>query len=195
MYCAANFLDANLNLTADSEGAVDYTGQRHYFFMNPKVQEVATITYAVWDQNNSRFVMPEKVGEELNGAGLKGAFTPAWTYNSGGTPELEHGVAYQFHAVLNKVVTQSNAPRRAESTVTPQQQAADGDKVVCPLDLTGGNDQIVTEVRDLNGGVREVASVKYVSITGVVSDKPFEGMNIIVTRYTDGTTSTAKVMR
>ena len=192
VFCAANFLDANLNLTADSEGAVDYTGNRHYFFVNPKVQEVATITYAVWD--GSRFVMPEKDGEEINGAGLKGAFTPDWKYN-GSTPSLQTGVAYQFHAVLNVVPQSSGTPRREGSTVTPQQQAADGNKVVCPLDLTGGNDQIVTEVRDLNGGVREVASVKYVSVTGVVSDKPFEGMNIIVTRYTDGTTSTAKVMR
>jgi hypothetical protein len=192
VYCAANFLDANLNLTADSEGAVDYTGQRHYFFMNPKVQEVATITYAVWD--GTKFVMPARNDAgTINGAGLTGAFEVGWKYN-GSTPTLETGVAYQFTAVLNKVT--QNAPRRAESTVTPQQQAADGTKMVYPLDLTADESHIVTEVRDLNGNaVREVASVKYVSITGVVSDKPFEGMNIIVTRYTDGTTSTAKVMR
>lgn len=194
VYCAANFLDANLNLTADSEGAVDYTGQRHYFFMNPKVQEVATITYAVWD--GTKFVMPARNDAgTINGAGLTGAFEVGWKYN-GSTPTLETGVAYQFTAVLNKVAQQGNAPRRAESTVEPGAFSADAGKVVYPLDLTADESHIVTEVRDLNGNaVREVASVKYVSITGVVSDKPFEGMNIIVTRYTDGTTSTAKVMR
>ncbi len=195
VYCAANFLDANLNLTAESQGAPELPdGDRHFFFVNPKVQEVATITYAVWD--GTKFVMPARNDAgTINGAGLTGAFEVGWTYN-GSTPTLETGVAYQFTAVLNKVAQQGNAPRRAESTVTPQQQAADGTKVVYPLDLTADENHIVTEVRDLTGNaVREVASVKYVSITGVVSDKPFEGMNIIVTRYTDGTTSTAKVMR
>ena len=195
VYCAANFLDANLNLTADSQGAPELPdGDRHFFFVNPKVQEVATITYAVWD--GTKFVMPARNDAgTINGAGLTGAFEVGWKYN-GSTPTLETGVAYQFTAVLNKVAQQGNAPRRAESTVTPQQQAADAGKVVYPLDLTADESHIVTEVRDLTGNaVREVASVKYVSITGVVSDKPFEGMNIIVTRYTDGTTSTAKVMR
>lgn len=195
VYCAANFLDANLNLTAESQGAPELPdGDRHFFFVNPKVQEVATITYAVWD--GTKFVMPARNDAgTINGAGLTGAFEVGWKYN-GSTPTLETGVAYQFTAVLNKVAQQGNAPRRAESTVTPQQQAADGTKMVYPLDLTADESHIVTEVRDLNGNaVREVVSVKYVSITGVVSDKPFEGMNIIVTRYTDGTTSTAKVMR
>lgn len=195
VYCAANFLDANLNLTADSQGAPELPdGDRHFFFVNPKVQEVATITYAVWD--GTKFVMPARNDAgTINGAGLTGAFNVGWTYN-GSTPTLETGVAYQFTAVLNKVAQQGNAPRRAESTVEPGAFSADAGKVVYPLDLTADENHIVTEVRDLNGNaVREVASVKYVSITGVVSDKPFEGMNIIVTRYTDGTTSTAKVMR
>lgn len=195
VYCAANFLDANLNLTAESQGAPELPdGDRHFFFVNPKVQEVATITYAVWD--GTKFVMPARNDAgTINGAGLTGAFNVGWTYN-GSTPTLETGVAYQFTAVLNKVAQQGNAPRRAESTVEPGAFSADAGKVVYPLDLTADESHIVTEVRDLTGNaVREVVSVKYVSITGVVSDKPFEGMNIIVTRYTDGTTSTAKVMR
>ena len=195
VYCAANFLDANLNLAADSQGAPELPdGDRHFFFVNPKVQEVATITYAVWD--GTKFVMPARNDAgTINGAGLTGAFEVGWKYN-GSTPTLETGVAYQFTAVLNKVAHQGNAPRRAESTVEPGAFSADAGKVVYPLDLTADESHIVTEVRDLTGNaVREVASVKYVSITGVVSDKPFEGMNIIVTRYTDGTTSTAKVMR
>ena len=195
VYCAANFLDANLNLTAESQGAPELPdGDRHFFFVNPRVQEVATITYAVWD--GTKFVMPARNDAgTINGAGLTGAFNVGWTYN-GSKPTLETGVAYQFTAVLNKVAQQGNAPRRAESTVEPGVFSADAGKVVYPLDLTADESHIVTEVRDLNGNaVREVASVKYVSITGVVSDKPFEGMNIIVTRYTDGTTSTAKVMR
>lgn len=39
----------------------------------------------------------------------------------------------------------------------------------------------------------EVVGVTYVNALGMQSDKPFEGINIVVTRYSDGTTSTNKV--
>ena len=42
---------------------------------------------------------------------------------------------------------------------------------------------------------KQVAGVKYVNMAGMTSDKPFDGINIVVTSYTDGTTSTAKVMK
>lgn len=57
--------------------------------------------------------------------------------------------------------------------------------------------QIVTAVIettvDLYHG--EVVSVTYVNSLGMTSDKPFEGVNIVITRYSDGTTSTSKVMQ
>jgi len=42
---------------------------------------------------------------------------------------------------------------------------------------------------------KQVAGQTYYNIAGVASDKPFDGINIVVTRYTDGTRSTAKVVR
>ena len=45
------------------------------------------------------------------------------------------------------------------------------------------------------GTDRQVQCVQYVNAMGQVSDRPFDGMNIIVTRYTDGTTTTTKVMK
>ena len=38
-------------------------------------------------------------------------------------------------------------------------------------------------------------SVKYVSVTGQVSNRPFEGMNIVVKTYSDGTTKAEKMIR
>ena len=39
--------------------------------------------------------------------------------------------------------------------------------------------------------------MKYVSVAGVVSDRPFQGVNIVVTEYTDtdGSRTTAKMVR
>ncbi|MBQ9576068.1 MAG: hypothetical protein IJV11_04240 [Muribaculaceae bacterium] len=40
-----------------------------------------------------------------------------------------------------------------------------------------------------------VQSVTYVNAQGLKSDKPFDGINIVITRYTDGSVSTAKIVR
>ena len=56
------------------------------------------------------------------------------------------------------------------------------------------NVQVVTHVNEMGIG-RVPVSTTYVNAVGMQSDKPFEGVNIIVTRYSDGTTSTVKVMR
>ncbi len=54
------------------------------------------------------------------------------------------------------------------------------------IDQATGIDGIIVE----NGKVVENRS--YVNVAGQVSDRPFRGVNIIVTRYTDGTTRSAK---
>ena len=51
----------------------------------------------------------------------------------------------------------------------------------------------ITAVEDVNAD-KAVAGVKYVNMAGMTSDKPFDGVNIVMTSYTDGTTSTAKVI-
>ena len=55
-------------------------------------------------------------------------------------------------------------------------------------------DQIPTGVIEiLNQG--EVVSKTYYNAQGMESDKPFKGVNIVVTRFSDGTTSVSKVVR
>ena len=50
----------------------------------------------------------------------------------------------------------------------------------------------VTGVNDLNAA--SIQSVKYYNVAGMASDKPFDGMNIVVTRNVDGTVKVQKVM-
>ncbi|MDO4512029.1 MAG: hypothetical protein Q4B68_09465 [Bacteroidales bacterium] len=52
---------------------------------------------------------------------------------------------------------------------------------------------IPTGVNDLDA--KAVKSVRYFNLMGVESAGPVEGVNIVVTTYTDGTTSSAKVIR
>ena len=51
----------------------------------------------------------------------------------------------------------------------------------------------IIEVLKPNHG--SVVSTTYVNPQGMQSDKPFDGVNIVITRYEDGTTSTNKVIR
>ncbi len=50
-----------------------------------------------------------------------------------------------------------------------------------------------TAISDINAA--NVAGVKYVNLAGQVSSKPFEGVNIVVTTLTDGTTQTSKAIK
>ena len=50
-----------------------------------------------------------------------------------------------------------------------------------------------TAINDVKAGA--VESVKYVNAQGMVSNTPFDGINIKVTRMSDGTTSTTKVLK
>ncbi|MBR5101496.1 MAG: Ig-like domain-containing protein [Muribaculaceae bacterium] len=51
-----------------------------------------------------------------------------------------------------------------------------------------------TGVRDIDAS-KEVKEVKYVNAAGMESYKPFEGVNIIITTFTDGSRTTTKVIK
>ena len=49
-------------------------------------------------------------------------------------------------------------------------------------------------VTDVNTS-KQVAGVKYYNLAGVEGTKPFDGVNVVVTTYTDGTNATTKVIK
>ena len=63
-----------------------------------------------------------------------------------------------------------------------------------PIVLYSGDSQIVTSVGNVIAD-RHVVDVQYVNTLGMQSSQPFEGVNIVVTRYSDGTFSTRKVVK
>ena len=75
-----------------------------------------------------------------------------------------------------------------EAATTGDKAPVEGVKIVVKK-----NNQTPTAVTDVKG--KTVSSVKYVNLAGIESSKPFDGWNIVVTTYTDGTQSTAKVLR
>lgn len=59
--------------------------------------------------------------------------------------------------------------------------------VVSTVNTYTGVDQITSD--------KEIASIRYINVAGQESETPFDGMNIVITTYVDGTTSTVKVLR
>ena len=53
---------------------------------------------------------------------------------------------------------------------------------------------ISTGVEDVDAE-KTVAGVTYYNLLGVSSDSPFEGVNVVVTTYTDGTKSSKKIVK
>ena len=56
------------------------------------------------------------------------------------------------------------------------------------------DEHISTGVEDVNAE-KTVAGVTYYNLLGVSSDRPFEGVNVVVTTYTDGTKSSKKIVK
>lgn len=56
------------------------------------------------------------------------------------------------------------------------------------------DNQIPTSINGVQV-MSNVESVKFYNAAGVESDKPFQGVNIVVTRYSDGSTTTTKILK
>ena len=107
------------------------------------------------------------------------------------------------------------APRRAgagDQTYFPnlyftgdyKEEGLDRSKfIIFPIEassaMSNGTDMgNVTEVREVIQDVttpRTIASVRYYNLMGVESDTPFDGLNIVVTTYSDGSRSSKKILR
>lgn len=216
-YLPANFLDENLNypysekyedegFVAGSDALGSHEGEK-LFFMNPKVEEVARI-WAVWagsvDGKDMFTVYVPNLENGINGWAFKGAINVDWCYNRLGSnggygrPEyLNDGKknhAFLFHAAI-QLKSQGRSLRATNYTPSDADMNSPlSDRfMVYPLDFPSYADNF-TAVAELASS-RVVESVRYYNIMGMESEQPFEGINIVVTRYSDGSSSTAKVLR
>ncbi len=71
--------------------------------------------------------------------------------------------------------------------VTDHNESYLADDAVANMSINSGIEQVVAD--------KEIDRVRYINVAGQESDMPFDGVNIMVTTYTDGTTTTAKVIK
>ena len=185
-YCPINFM---------GESSVKGTNQAYtssYYFATPKANEYANVVWAVYNGTDGAFYLPSHKGS-VNVQGFKAAFNVDYSLNSVDNPTLTDGEVYSFEALVKEMAVATtdakSAPRKTayDSTVAPSTKF-----VVYPLDLD--DKKVATGVNDVNSA-KEVKGVSYFNMMGVESAQPFDGVNIMVTTYTDGTSSAAKVLR
>ena len=185
-YCALNFMGES-SVKGNNPA---YTSS--YYFATPKANEYANVVWAVYNGTDGAFHLPVHQGS-ANAQEFKAAFKVDYSLNSVATPELVNGDMYSFEALVKEVAVATtdakSAPRKTayDSTVAPSTKF-----VVYPLDLDAN--KVATGVNDVNSA-KEVKGVSYFNMMGVESAQPFDGVNIMVTTYTDGTQSAAKVLR
>lgn len=196
-YIATNFMTT---YSADGTGnAVHDAAGNTYYFMNPKDGEWAIVAWAVWDKATQAFYVPAKDDEGTNAHGFAGGFKVDLRYNEGDITDVkmldeqsDKGQnVYTFPALIVKnTATSASAPRRA--AIKPDTRELSTTYTVYPLSLSAGS--VVTGVSTVDQA-KTVSSVVYYNLQGMASPTPHAGLNVVVTRYTDGSTQVAKVMR
>lgn len=155
---------------------------KEYFFMNPKRGEYVTVVDAVY--KGGKFYVPAKEGS-VNHYGFEGAVAIDDTYQVIPTG-LEEDKFYSFDAIVLGI-----DEKAADKVAANDNSEVSTLYKVAPLNLTNktvtGVDEVVT--------AKAVVCVTYYNLAGVASTKPFEGVNIVVARYADGSTKATKELR
>ncbi|MBQ6166852.1 MAG: hypothetical protein IJK41_05410 [Muribaculaceae bacterium] len=101
----------------------------------------------------------------------------------------------------------ANAPRRSndrweDMDTTPYKKLNESKFIVFPLlgsseDSDGDDIGNVTAVREVKyvPTSKDIVNVRYYNLMGVGSDQPFDGLNIVVTTYSDGSRTSKKILR
>ena len=84
----------------------------------------------------------------------------------------------------------SDAPRKVKPTDQDSFQNLTGQMITSQADGT-----VPTGIEGIDYSGKTVKSVRYYNLTGVESNKPFQGVNIVTTEFTDGSSQTVKVIR
>lgn len=161
-YITCNFVSENWN-------------NANYFFIKPKPCEYAFITWALWDEANNAFIVPNN----NNSAGLTGGFRvnlslldyPNLTSNEP-SDLYEDGEAYQFNAIIMR---SSVGTRKTKAS--GNSSSIGEDYTVFPLDFSSEN--IITYITKPVIDEANVIKTEYFGVNGMqLNSKPEHGIYI-----------------
>ena len=151
----------------------------------PKVNEIINLT-GYYFENEKAF------RGYANQTGQSASVDVSWC-NTDAT--LTNGAAYknvECAVQLKAPWTNAETPAGAPAKIAATDKLSFQNYLVYPLSISENN--IMTGVENLNAS-KDVVSVQYVNAAGMTSATPFQGVNIVVTRYADGSQVTTKVVK
>ena len=153
-----------------------YNPNSHFFFVAPKVQEYAFITWACYNDADGNFYTMS----DGNTSNLTGGIKVCWDYYPAGAPN--DGYVYEFDAIIRKVASTNEATALKDANQsTPVTSDLSADYLVYPLRLYD-----VPTAIDAVETTGKVVDVKYYNMMGVESATPFNGVNIEVKTMDNG---------
>lgn len=205
LYGTLNHKDGNQMLTiyyAPEEGST------------PVVAEVEDWDLAQDDLSSDQWHFRPKVNQVIN---LKGVYNHEESklygyYNQGGQYAsfcgdwMTTAQQRQLQTQDGKAINLKNAVALLKEPWTTEETTGNAPRKVAADDVhayenymiygTGfnRNSDVLTGVENLNVN-KNVVAVQYVNVAGQVSNTPFEGVNMVITRYADGTQTTTKVVK
>ena len=124
----------------------------------------------------------EELGDEVIGTSGSGPVCSG-TF---GAVALQQGESIPMSFVVRVYFTK--APTKADP------ESADGKYYIAEFTVDGSLEyKIPTAIENLNAD--QVVGVTYYNPAGIESSTPFKGVNIVVTRYSDGSTTTTKILK
>jgi hypothetical protein len=205
LYCCGNFVK-----------------QDSWYFVKPQNQEYANIHWAVWHAADTMFYAPKN---NTGLPGSFPISMSLWEPQPNISPfdVFEDGLQYEFPAMIEFRLGVNfgliidpgfdgdiiiwgdgnyNAPRRMDVTDNPGERPTYVDSeggvyiytvIVYPLRLSEPG--ILTGVDENVQAVKTLVNTQYVDLQGRVSDKPFEGLNIVRKTFSDGSVTTMKAIK
>lgn len=153
-----------------------YSPNSQFFFVAPKVQEYAYITWACYNAADGNFYTMS----DGNTSNLTGGIKVNWDYYPAGNPQ--DGYVYEFDAIIRKVASTNEATALKDANQsTPVTSDLSDDYLVYPLRLYD-----VPTAIDAVETTGKVVDVKYYNMMGVESATPFNGVNIEVKTMDNG---------
>ena len=107
---------------------------------------------------------------------------------------LPQSICYDYDLMGDALKAQQNAPakdgKRKAAVTNPDKY-----KATFYLDIDYPKFDSPTEIVELDFSEKEVSHVTYTDLAGRVSNRPFSGVNIVTTHYTDGTSKVIKQIK
>ena len=175
------YTPCNFGAVGESQTQTSTENGQTYFFYHPQINEIAHIKGAVY-KGNGVFEVPAREfvqndqypdGHWVNGAALTGSIT----------------------VDVNGLVTDDAIDQAVDFDVLITHETNNTSKASDNYDITvisaGEPYGVTTAVTNVKQAAK-VTSVRFFNLQGMSSDKPFSGINIVVTTFDDGSRTSSK---